>query len=98
MIVKSPIIDYVLSKKEFQEMEFDRFHDGISYCVQVDNLEDGKEILKQSWKNSKEKLRKKENTSQGKLFACEVFFSILGRGDMKFFYEYFIKIALILVS
>ncbi len=47
---KMPIIDYVLSKKEFQEMEFDRFHDGISYCVQVDNLEDGKEILKQSWK------------------------------------------------
>ncbi len=51
---KMPIIDYVLSKKEFQEMEFDRFHDGISYCVQVDNLEDGKEILKQSWKKSKE--------------------------------------------
>ena len=47
---KMPIIDYVLSKKEFSEMEFETFHNGVSYCVSVDNLEDGRKLLNQCWK------------------------------------------------
>lgn len=42
---KKPIVAYVLEKKELDEMDFKKYHTGITYEMQADSLEDAKRLI-----------------------------------------------------